>query len=222
MRRMSFVLMLCSVLQLTACASGRCHWQRQTALSSAQKALPKRLAIVGWPQQGAILQTEFSATQVGLVLAHVGADFVKMRRNYLIYRTETIARHWAEACEKPVEGVLLIRALNARAKTTDHLALEVAAELYDCAEGALLWRIEGQTNSATQDAHLTQLIQNYTETLGKHQETWIAPSFSLLQGLLEQLPNVTLSDAEIDERIELESAMLEPCHTSTAIALRGS
>lgn len=214
-------LLFLGLLQNTACSASRCHWQRDSTLTHTTGApIPKRLAIVGWPQTGAILQSDFAKTEVGLVLAHVGADFVKMRRNFLVYRTDTISRHWAEACQKPVEGVLLIRALSARTQTSDRLALEVAAELYECAQGALLWRLEGQTTTTTHDAHLSHLTQNYAETLGKNQAGWIAPSFSLLQDLLEQLPNVVLSDTEIDERIELESAMLAPT-ISTALASRG-
>lgn len=195
--------------QLAACSAARCQYKDPLLMGprASEASLPKRLAIAGW-SQGARSDGQKSAAQakdplVGDVLARVAADFIKLRRNYLVYDTVAVHRSFAEACQGKVEGVLLVRALEAGMPDRGEVHLNLSAELYRCGDGALVWRVEGAARSQSQVADLAQLTDNYVSALGEPSRPYVAPAFSLLQDLFGELPDVTLSNDEVEEKIEL-------------------
>lgn len=172
------------------CSAVRSHYV-QAGYSAVSPGAIKRLAVVGWAP----------TPELASLLAAVATDRLKLKSNYLISRTGA-ARSWSDACEQR-EGVLALRAL-AASQSNGNASLQVAAELYACATGALVWRAEGSNTHASDDADLQELANNYVLKLGDGVRAWAGPAFVLLRELLDVLPNPTLSDEELLEKIELD------------------
>ena len=89
--------------------------------------------------------------------------------------------------------------------------MNVAASLFDCKTGALVWHARGETSAESRDPDLANLVKTYKNRLGPEAETWAAPAFVLLQDLFETLPEPTLSDKDLEEKIELGArSVIEP------------
>ena len=191
------LLLLGLLLAVGACSAVRSTYLRP-GYDGRDPAAIKRIAVLGWGGAG--------APAVGDVLARVTADQVKLSRNYMVHRVGS-ASQWTAGCEvaqgSPViDGVLLLRALEHGVRDAE-ASLNVAVELYRCSDGALVWRAEGSRRSASQDDSLTDLVATYGRELGTQARLYAAPAFLLLMQLLDSLPNPSLNDAEILEKIEL-------------------
>jgi probable lipoprotein (TIGR04455 family) len=213
-------------LGLTGCSAVRCQW-RNPALAAVGThpppfVLPKRLAIAGWaPVESASSGTAGAGdNMVAAVLSQVAADFVKLRRNYLVYTTPVLKQHWAEACSGKVDGVLVVRALHVTARADAAVDLDLSAELMRCQDGALAWRVEGSGVRAAQDTALKQLTESYAEALGEPSRPYVAPAFGLLQALFSGLPDVQLTDDEVGEKIELGQATMPAPALAQATSFR--
>lgn len=108
-----------------------------------------------------------------------------------------------EPASPPIEGVLSIRALEIISGADGKVDLALVGELHRCSDGALLWRTEGRDATAGQDDDLTELTRAYVEKLGPEVEAYAAPAFLVIRDMLETLPDVTLDDDEVMEKIEL-------------------
>lgn len=152
----------------------------------------KRIVVGGWSAEAA------SAP----VLARVAGDQVKLRKEYLVVETMALPRGFADGCKENIQGVLAVRALESRV-LEKKVALKVAVELYRCSDGALLWRAEADDEVNPADDNLKSMVENYTNEFGEAAKTYAAPAFVVLQDLLNALPNVTLTEQEIEEKIEI-------------------
>jgi len=153
----------------------------------------KRIAVAAWAPRGLGGLRE--------VALQVATDLVKLRKNYLVKRPATLERDFAEACDG-VEGVLAVRVLDVQV-SGDTVNTRAEAALFRCADGALLWRAGGALETSSTDANLQQLAAAYVERAGEDARRYAAPLFALLQQLLAPLPDPMLTDAEVDEKIEL-------------------
>lgn len=194
----------------SSCSAVRCQWRHpnlQSTAVSAQPILPKRLAIVGWPPPtSADAPAEPGESQnprVGEVLARVAADFIKLRRNYLVYDTSAVQKSFVEGCRGKVEGVLMVRALQVSRPGPDKVAMVLSVDMHRCRDGALVWRVEGAAEAPSHASELAELTDSYASALGEPARPFVAPAFTLLQDLFDGLPDVSLSDEEIEEKIEL-------------------
>ncbi len=155
----------------------------------------KRITVGAWSD-------EQQAPGLAGVLAQVTTDYVKLRKNYLVHPHDTVAASWDSLCVEALDGVLWVRALEVETTPPD-VSMHVAAELYACKTGALVWRIEGSRKQPSLNADLAQLVQSYAATTGKAAEVYAAPVFVLLQEMLGSLPDPVLNDHDIEEKIEL-------------------
>jgi probable lipoprotein (TIGR04455 family) len=137
------------------------------------------------------------------IIARVAADFVKLRKNYLVPES-IVLRGWEDGCKENRDGVLVVRVLQSKIEEQD-VDLTVAVELYRCKDGTLLWRAEGEGNGKSNDANLKEMVDNYARDVDPAATQFAAPAFVVLQNVLDALPDVVLSDAEIEEKIELGS-----------------
>ncbi|HET6343741.1 MAG TPA: MXAN_6521/LA_1396 family lipoprotein [Myxococcota bacterium] len=170
---------------------------------SAQGPQPiKRIVVAGW---GPASTGSEGAAGLGDVLAHVAADLIKLRKNYLVYDSRLIKQHWAEGCTDKVEGVLLVRPLEAT-PAAGQLRIHLAMELLRCSDGALTWRAEACDKSAEADADLAQLTATYVQQVGEAATRYAAPAFVVLQALVRELPDPSLTEEDINEKIELGGA----------------
>lgn len=196
-------------LHTAACSAVRYQWRDASYLPGAPQpcVLPKRLAIVGWSSAalgGAQVEpADAHRPRLAELLARVAGDFIKLRRNYLVYETSVVKKSFAEGCRGKVQGVLMVRALNGRSREDGRVDLDLSVEMYACSDGALVWRVEGASQSPSRLADLAQLTDSYADELGEPSRAFVAPSFSLLQDLFGTLPDVALTDDEIGEKIEL-------------------
>lgn len=189
---------LCGGVVGAGCSSVR-HTYRQAGYDVHGEGAVKRVAVVGWAPQ--------AEADLGPVLAHVAADLVKLRKNYLVTGASSgYAGRWSMACDANVQGVALVRALEVERVSGGKVRLALSLELLRCSDGALLFRNEAEGTRAFDDAHLRGLTQNYTALLGEDAKHFAAPSFGLLQPMVGQLPDPLLSEAEVEEKIELGAA----------------
>lgn len=154
----------------------------------------KRIAVAAWAPA--------EHQPLAQVLAQVGSDRIKLRKNYLVYTQAVVTRDWSETCGDR-QGVLMLRPLDVRRTSTD-TTLNLSAALYDCRTGALVWEVRGDTTHEAGDADLAQTVSTYRQSLGEDATPYIATAFVLLQDLLDAAPNPDLSDDDIMEKIELE------------------
>jgi probable lipoprotein (TIGR04455 family) len=179
------------------------------ATASCASAIDSRFALRGYDARGsgAVKRIAVGAwaphelTGVREVAVQVATDLVKLRKNYLVKRPAVLERDFAEACEG-VEGVLAIRVLDLQV-AGDAVTTRAETSLFRCADGALLWRTGGALEASSKDANLQNLAAAYVERAGEGARVYAAPLFALLQQLLAPLPDPVLTDAEIDEKIEL-------------------
>ena len=181
-----------ALLGVCACSAVQSVYQKPGYDVGGAEAV-KRIAVGSWaPSDHAGLAD---------ILTVVTADLVKLRKNYLVYESVAIKQSWAELCGER-QGVLLVRALDAQV-TGKSVRLDLVLELYRCQDGALLWRAAGQATNDADDPDLVQLSESYSRQVGGPATQYAAPAFALLQQLIAELPNPTLTGADVDEKIEL-------------------
>ena len=185
-------LLIFFALFATACSSlGRTYVAPGYQSTSADAV--KRITIAAWAPA--------DSAGTALVIARVASDFVKLRKNYLV--PEAVAlKGWEEGCKEGRDGVLSVRVLKSEVEKQD-VELTVAVELYRCNDGALLWRAEGKGSGESNDENLKSMVENYARDVDPAATQFAAPAFVVLQDVLNALPDVTLSDAEVEEKIEI-------------------
>ena len=193
MRTLGTILTTALIATTTACSAVQTSWVRP-GYAPAETAAVKRIAVVAW--------AEPTDTALAKALGQIAADRIKLKLDYLVVHSGVMARGWSDACAE-LEGVLSIRAL-AMTKLDGNLDLDLVAELHDCRNGALIWRTRGSDATGSADDDLARMTETYVSSLGAGVEPYIAPVFLMLRDMLASLPNPTLSDEEILEKIELE------------------
>lgn len=186
-------LVLGLVALFCACSSVHQVYQQQ-AYDVHGPAPIKRIAVAGWAAQ--------DANGLGDVVSQVATDLIKLRKNYLVRNTQALKQNWAELCQEKIEGVFLVRAMDAQ-PTEDKVFMRLQAELYRCQDGALLWQAQADSTESSHNADLASLVGNYQKSAGPAAVTYAAPAFVLLQQIIKILPDPTLSEADVDEKIEL-------------------
>ena len=167
----------------------------------------KRIAVGSWASE--------ADTPLDQVLLHVTTDLVKLRTHYLVYNAQVAPLGFAALCsktegDKKPEAVLLVRALRSSYEADEDpkaskVNLELSLELYRCQDGALIWRATADDEDKIDNHDLAQLTDIYTQSLGPLATRWSSMAFSLLQRLVAALPNPSLNDEDILEKIENES-----------------
>lgn len=189
---MSKNIALLLAFSLGACSSVDHAYLSRSYNAKADDAI-KRIAVAGWSS------TEHP--EVGELLARIGSDLVKLRKNYLVYEPVALKRDFGEACGD-LQGVLSLRAQDIQVEAGTVTA-RVVAELHRCVDGRLVWRAEAQDAVASSDADLANLTGVYVRQMGAAAERFAAPMFALVQDLIQTLPDPELNDEEVIEKIEL-------------------
>lgn len=83
--------------------------------------------------------------------------------------------------------------------------LQVESRLIDCETGLLVWRAVGANSYATEDGDLEQTIRGYANRYGEGTRPYVAGFFLLARKLFESMPDPTLSEDDIIEKIEIDS-----------------
>ena len=189
---------LCALALLASVACGSAvetAWVKAGYQPASETAI-KRIVVAGWAPA--------EHERLAQVLSTVASDRIKLKMNYLVFDTAVLTRGWSDACGE-AEGVLSIHALDVKSNNDD-LGLHVVAELHSCKTGALVWRAEGLDDADPGDEDLTQLTQSYVSQLGADAARYAVAVFLVLRDMLETLPDPTLTDDDILEKIELGGA----------------
>lgn len=199
MRWWSLGLAAAGIAYAAGCSAVQEVWLKPGYDAKSPEAV-KRIAIVAEPAAGHEGLAE--------LLSQVATDRVKLKMNYLVYRSGVQAEPWAAGCTAapnegahPLEGVLSLRAVNVH--IAEKVELHLVAELFRCGDQELLWRAVGLEGNAAANEDLAALTEGYIQNIGEHIQPYAAPAFLVLRDMLDQLPDVVLSDDEVMEKIEL-------------------
>ncbi len=184
---------LCFIAALACgCGSIDAQWQLKSYDVQAEDAV-KRIVVATWVPS--------AYEGVGPLLGQIATDFVRLRKNYLVYDPVVAKRDFGEACGEQ-QGVLMLRLLDMgieEQEVTTHLQ----AGLFRCSDGRLLWSTETELDNDSNDEDLAQLAEVYMRQQGELATRFAAPLFAVVQTLLRELPDPKLTDAEIEEKILL-------------------
>lgn len=201
-------------LTICACSHVRHVYEAPLAVRGSQEV--KRVAIAAWaPSDHPSLEPALTA---------VATDYLKLRKNFLAEAAPDAGAarsHWQAACTDKTEGVMLVRALSASlsASVPSKTRLLLAAELYRCHDGAILFRSEGELTRKEDDPSLLQMRKHYEEQLGVDKGPYVPCAFSLLQQMLSPIYDPALTDAELEEKIELGRVATSAPHAPLACRL---
>lgn len=157
----------------------------------------KHITIAAWAPD--------NAPQLAMVLAQVAQDLIKLRKNYLVHGAGPWILGAEPGCAEGVDGVVLLRVMDAQMKAPQDVKLHGALSLLRCRDGAEIFRSEGHVTTAINDKSLADLTATYKAQLGDAASRWAAPAFALVQALADPLPDPHLTDHDIEEKIELGS-----------------
>jgi len=158
-------------------------------------AVIKHINIATWAPQ--------STQGLAPVVAQVASDLIKLRKNYLVHDVLPWALDNSAACAEGIDGVVLVRIMDAHTEPPQDVTLHGALTLVRCKDLAEVFRSEGQVTTAVHEKSLEDLAATYRTQLGDIGGQWAAPAFGLVQALAEPLPDPHLSEQDIEEKIEL-------------------
>lgn len=165
----------------------------------------KRLVVVTAPNPG-------EAEKLGELWSLLARRYTNQHRDFLVKENRpapegvtaaAIARFEPQSlCAEGLEGVLWLRPTEWKDEG-ENLRASLVARLVGCPDGHEVWSAEAGGSWKKQDAQLEAFTAEYVDELGEDVAPYVAPSFRLLKATLDTLPNPTLTDEDIDEKIEL-------------------
>jgi probable lipoprotein (TIGR04455 family) len=135
-------------------------------------------------------------------------DLIKTNKNYLVYGTASTEREVGEAC-KTLDGVLRMSVSRADA-AGGRIDLEITGELRRCSDKSAVWNATARASGKSRSRSLENLVQNYVKKYGDLAEVYAAPTYNILQDIVETMPNPELTEDELMEKIDLEISIVPP------------
>lgn len=143
----------------------------------------------------------------------VGDLWSLLARRYVNQKREFLARSqvalagapqdptFKALCVDGAEGILWLQpTLERKGKGVE---TSVKAQLLRCTDGQEIWGTEAAGSWDSEDKKFLELKAQYVEELGAEVGPYVAPSFQVLKAALDTLPNPTLTEEDISEKIEL-------------------
>lgn len=166
---------------------------------SVDKFQVKRLVVVTWPLPD-------GKPEVGELWSLLARRYVNQNRDFIAKSNVALAGNPEDTsfkglCIEGLEGVLWLSPDVRRADKGVEAA--VKARLQRCSDGQEVWAAEAAGSWPSQDDRYRELTAQYTGELGPGVEPYVAPTFRLLSATLDTLPRPTLTEADIEEKIEL-------------------
>ena len=198
MRRL--VLFAAGVFALAGCGPVKKQYVRQDYEKQPQQQA-KRLAVVTQPLPA-------GNEKVGELWSLIARQWVNQNRNYLVKSNLALPERPTDAafkalCVEGLEGVLWLEPAVKLAEGGQGVEASVKARLVRCADGQDDWSAEAAGSWDSEDALYRERIAEYVGTLGEEVQPYVVPSYKLLKATLDTLPNPQLSEADIEEKIEL-------------------
>jgi probable lipoprotein (TIGR04455 family) len=166
---------------------------------SVDKFQVKRLVVVTWPLPD-------GKPEVGELWSLLARRYVNQNRDFIAKSNVALAENpegtsFKGLCVEGIEGVLWLSPDMKR--TGKGVEAAVKAQLQRCSDGQEIWAAEAAGSWPSEDDRYRELTAQYTSELGPEVEPYVAPTFRLLSPTLDTLPRPTLSEADIEEKIEL-------------------
>jgi probable lipoprotein (TIGR04455 family) len=160
------------------------------------KTRTKRLVVVTQPLPG-------GHQKAGELFSLVARRYVNQKRNFIAKQDLAQAEAFdpKSKCEEGLEGVLWLKPQ--LVQKGGGFEAQLQARLFRCVDGEEVWAADAGGSFDSKDDRLIEVTQQYVAELGPEVEPYVAPAFNLLRPTLDTLPDPALTEADIDEKIEL-------------------
>ena len=192
------IVSLVGALALSGCSTVKSSRVRED-YDAVDRSRVKRLVVVTQPLPE-------GKQHVGDLWSLLARRYVNQKRDFLV-RTESALSgepqdpKFRALCTEGAEGVLWLRP-DVKQQGAG-VEAGVKAQLLRCSDGEEVWGAEAGSSYDSVDDKFKELTTQYTEELGAEVTPYVAPSFQVLKAALDTLPNPVLSEADVDEKIEL-------------------
>ncbi|MCY1082038.1 MXAN_6521/LA_1396 family lipoprotein [Archangium lansingense] len=195
MNRLALVL---GLVLLAGCATVKSSRVRPD-YETVDKTQVKRLVVVTQPLPE-------GKQDVGELWSLIARRYVNQNRDFIAKTSLAIAGAPEDTAQKGlcVEGIEGVLWLSPDVKRTGNgVEAAVKAQLLRCRDGQEVWAAEAAGSWPSEDERYKELTVQYTGELGADVAPYVGPTFRLLSATLDTLPRPTLSEADVEEKIEL-------------------
>lgn len=193
MNRLPWVLFLLCGCSIVKTAHVRDDW------AQTDKSTVKRLAVVVQPLPD-------GKQKVGETFARIARRYVNQKRDFLVKKevSQPDALSLKEVCasEDPIEGVLILKPNLQRA--AEGFEIELSGALARCSDGREAWTGLAAGSFPSKDTGLVEVTGIYVQEFGAEVEPYVPPALNLLRPLLDTLPQPTLTEADVEEKLTLD------------------
>lgn len=191
-----------ALLVLVVAASG-CSVVKASRISDTwqteDSTAVKRLALVVQPLPNA-------QEPAGQAWARIARRYVNQKRDFLVKReiAQAAAVQLADVCggEDAIEGVLTLTP-SVVAKG-DGFEVDVKGALVRCSDGRESWSGTAAGSFPSKDKLLVEVTNVYVQEFGEAVAPYVPPAMNVLRPLLDTLPQPTLTEADLDEKMTLD------------------
>jgi probable lipoprotein (TIGR04455 family) len=193
-----FALTALAALVATGCSSVR-YSRVADDWKPAGRERVKRLTVVTHPLPE-------GRPELGELWGLIARRYVNQNRDFLVKSHQALPEPpagpgLAALCQEEVEGVLWLEPHTRR--KPGGVEAQVEGRLLRCPDGREEWAAAAGGSWKSDDGKFKARIADYTRELGPEVAPYVAPAFRVLQATLDTLPNPTLNDQDIEEKIEL-------------------
>lgn len=139
------------------------------------------------------------------LVSDIAADMIKLKTNYFVHGVKIIKGDWRRDV-KGADGAIIFTVTGCVAEG-NRIKLDMKSDLFRSSDGKLLWSVSGVAGKNSDDPSLKDLTSVYAEKHPATARIFAAPLFIIIQDFVDVMPNPELTDAEIDQRIRLESGI---------------
>jgi len=140
---------------------------------------------------------------LGELWGTMAREYINEHLDFLVYSAQWTAEpNRSASCVAPLEGLLILQP-NTEPRNQS-IRVRVEAELYSCKEQQPLWKVSAQLTAKRKDPLFKATAAAYAERFGEPVRDYVAASFRLLQQVADRLPKPRLTEADIDEKIDLD------------------
>jgi probable lipoprotein (TIGR04455 family) len=166
---------------------------------TVDKTQVKRLVVVTQPLPDGM-------PEVGELWSLIARRYVNQHREFIARSNISLDGNPEDTsfkglCVDNLEGVLWLSPDVKR--TGKGVEAAVKAQLLRCRDGQEVWSAEAAGSWPSEDERYKELTAQYTSEIGPKVAPYVGPTFRLLSATLDTLPSPKLSDAEVEEKIEL-------------------
>jgi probable lipoprotein (TIGR04455 family) len=195
---MNRLVLVLGLALLSGCATVKSSHIRPD-YETVDKTQVKRLVVVTQPLPD-------GKPKVGELWSLVARRYVNQNRDFIARSNIAVDGNPEDTsfkglCVENLEGILWLTPDVKR--TGKGLETSVKARLIRCRDGQEVWGAEAAGSWPSEDERYKELIAQYTSELGDEVSPYVAPTFRLLSATLDTLPRPQLTDADVEEKIEL-------------------